>query len=343
MVLRATGLMLFAGLGAMARAQAIDGEPLEEVVVTGEFPGPGMWKVTRPGAATDPASTHVLWIVGDPPPLPRRMKWKSRDVEAVAQSAQAFLLDASVRMEPDEKIGVFRGLSLLPAALQARKNPDGALLRERVPPDLYARWLVQKQRFLGRARGLEEWRPIFAAGKLRKEAFDDLDLREGGIVWDVVGRIARRRKIAPITPSLEFTFHTRDLKAKIKEFSRESLADTECFAVTLDLTEALSDGATQARRAHAWATADLATLESLPPLPNPYVPCAMAVLGSQVARELIPADIREKLYASWMDAAQRALTAHETTLAIVPLAKLTREGGYLSRLRAQGYEIKAPE
>ncbi|HET9862957.1 MAG TPA: TraB/GumN family protein [Steroidobacteraceae bacterium] len=333
--------MLLAGLGAGARAQPGDAQPLEEVVVTGEYPGPGMWKITSPaGAQSGPR--HVLWIVGDPPPLPRRMKWKSRDVESVAQRAQAFLLDASVRMEPDEKIGVFRGLSLLPAALKARRNPDGATLREHVPADLYARWLVQKQRYLGRDRGVEQWRPIFAASKLRKEAFDDLGLREGGIVWGVVGKIARRRRIEPIRPNLEFKFHTRDLKAKIREFSREPLTDTECFAATLDLTEALSDGVTQARRAHAWATADLATLDSLPPLPNPYVPCAMAVLGSEVARELIPADIRERLYVSWMDAAAQALLQNETTLAIVPLAKLTRDGGYLTRLRARGYAVEAP-
>jgi len=340
--LHVTGWLLIAGWSAVARAQAGDDEPLEEVVVTGEFPGPGMWKVTRPGMAGDSSPPHVLWIVGDPPPLPRRMKWKSRDVEAVAQRANAFLLDASVRMEPDEKIGVFRGLSLLPAALKARRNPDGATLRDRVPPDLYARWLVQKKRFLGRDSGVEAWRPIFAANKLQKEAFDDLDLRAGGIVWEVVGRIAKRRKIAPLTPNLEFRFHTRDLKAKIKEFSREPLADTECFATTLDLTEALSDSATLAKRAHAWATADLAALESLPPLPNPYVPCAMAVLGSEVARELIPADIREKLYDAWMTAAAQALAANETTLAIVPLAKLTREGGYLELLRARGYSIEPP-
>ncbi len=54
------------------------------------------------------------------------MKWKSRDVEAVAVSAQEILLDAGVSMEPDERIGVFKGLSLLPAALKARKNPEEA-------------------------------------------------------------------------------------------------------------------------------------------------------------------------------------------------------------------------
>lgn len=323
--------------GAPAQSPA-ETEPLEEVVVTGEFPGPGMWRITRPG---EPG--HELWIVGDPPPLPRRMKWKSRDVEFVALRSQEILLDASVRMEPDEKIGVFRGLSLLPSALKARKNPDDGTLRDRVPADLYARWLVQKKRYLGRDGGVEDWRPIFAADKLRRAAYDELGLRENGMVWEVVGKLAKKRKIPTTTPNLKFTFHTRDLKGKIKEFSRGTLADTECFAVTLDLTEALSDRDTEARRALAWATADLATLDSLPALPNPFVPCATAVLDTGIARDLIPADIREQLYGLWIEAAMKALATNETTLAIVPLAKLTREGGYLERLRARGYEVEAPK
>jgi TraB family protein len=331
------GALLFGGeLRAQPAAPGADA-PLEEIVVSGEFPGPGMWKVTP---RDDPA--HVLWIVGDPPPLPRRMKWKSRDVEAVARRAREILLDASLRMQPDEEIGIFRGLSLLPSAMKARRNPDQALLRERVPAELYARWLVQKKRFLGHDGSVEKWRPLFAANKLREAAFDDLGLRESGMVWEVVGKIAKKHQIATTAPLLEFKFHTDDLRSKIKEFARESLADTECFAATLDLTEALSDSVTEARRARAWATADLATLDSLPPLPNPFVPCAMAVLGSQVAREIIPADIREKLYVLWMDAAVKSLAANDTTLAIVPLAKLMRAGGYLERLRALGYEIEAP-
>ncbi len=196
-----------------------------------------MWKVTR----ADDAAGHVLWIVGDPPPLPKRMKWKSRDVEAVAVSAQEILLDAGAQMEPDERIGVFKGLSLLPAALKARKNPEEAVLRDLLPPEVYARWLVQKKRFLGSDHSVEQWRPIFAAEKLRREAFDDLGLRERGMVWEVVEKLAKKRKIKITTPNLKFTFPTSGLKTKIREFSREALADTECFVTTLDLTEALSE------------------------------------------------------------------------------------------------------
>jgi hypothetical protein len=69
----------------------------------------------------------------------------------------------------------------------------------------------------------------------------------------------------------------------------------------------------------------------------------MAVLGSDVAKQIIPADIREQLYATWMAAAAKSLAANESTLAIVPLAKLTREGGYLQRLRARGYQVDDPK
>ena len=298
-----------------------------------------MWKVTR----ADDAAGHVLWIVGDPQLLPKRLKWKSRDVETVAVSAQEILLDSTVDMEPDERIGVFKGLSLLPSALKARKNPEEATLSALLPPEVYARWLVQKKRYLGSDSGVEQWRPIFAADKLRREAVDDLKLRERGTVSEVVEKLAKKHKVKTTTPSIQFTFPTSELKAKIKEFSRESLADSECFVTTLDLTEALADSDTEAQRARAWATADLATLESLPALPNPYVPCAMALLNTTFARQVIPADIREQLHALWIGAAEKSLGANQTTLAVVPLGKLLRTDGYLDRLRARGYSIEAPK
>ena len=313
-------------------------ESIEEVVVTGEFPGPGLWKVTR---ADDP-SGHVLWIIGAQSPLPKRMKWKSREVETVVESAQEILLDSSVSMVPDEKIGVFRGLTLLPAMLNARKNPAEATLEQLLPPELYLRWQVQKRRFLGRERGIEEWRPIFAADKLRRAAVDDLSLRESGMVWEVVQKIAEKRKTKVTTPSLKYTFKRSELREKIKEFSRESLADVECFSTTLDYTEALSRTETETARARAWATGDIAALESLPQLPNPILPCAMAVMNSQVARNMIPTDIREQLFTLWLEAAQQGLGANQTTFAIVPLRKLLGADGYLAALRDKGFTIEAP-
>ncbi|MES1263481.1 MAG: TraB/GumN family protein [Peristeroidobacter soli] len=312
--------------------------PLDEVVVSGEYPGPGLWKITR---AND-ADHHVLWIIGDPPPLPKRMKWKSKDVEAVAAASQEILRDSGVSMQPDEKIGFFRGMTLLPAMLEARHNPDDAKLKDQVPPDLYARWLVQKKLYLGWESGIESWRPLFAADKLRKAAFEELKLREGGAVWEVIGKLAQERKIKVTSPLLKFTIKRSEVRAKIKEFSRESLPDVECFGTMLALTEALGDRETQNARAHAWAVGDHEALAKLPPLPSPYLPCAMAVMSSQVAREFIPADIRDQVHALWLEAAEKSLATNPSTFAIVPFVKLTRPDGYLAMLRAKGYVIEDP-
>src|SRR5689334_10998387 len=142
----APGLALLSlAVAAQAPEPAADAAPIEEIVVTGEYPGPGLWRVTR---ADDPAG-HTLWIIGDPPPLPKRLAWKSTAVEAVVLRSQEILQDTGVTMKPDEKIGLFKGLGLLPSALKARRNPDEAKLSELLPPDVYARWLVQKKRFLG--------------------------------------------------------------------------------------------------------------------------------------------------------------------------------------------------
>jgi hypothetical protein len=325
-------LLLFA-----APCFAADDEPLEEIVVTGEFKGPGLWRVTRPGD-----TAHILWIVGDPFALPKRMQWKSRDIEAIALGSQEILRDASVSMKPDEKIGVLRGLTLVPALMKARKNPDDKTLEELLPPDLYSRWVEQKELYLRGTKGLEDWRPLFAADRLRGRAFEKLGLRERGVVWDVIGKLVAERKVPINSPTIPFVVKRAEVRGKIKEFSRESLADIECFRATLDLTEALANREIETERAQAWARADLGTLASLPALPNPYLPCAMAVLGSQVAREVIPDDIRAQTEKLWIDTAIASLGKNASTFAIVPLAKLTRPDGYLVRLRAAGLAIEPP-
>ena len=332
--------MLIHAVFAFAAAVANEpNEPIEEIVVTGEFPGPGLWKVTRP---EDPAG-HVLWIVGTPPALPKRMTWKSTEVESVLLKSQEVLMDSGVTLKLDEKIGVFRGLSLLPAALKARKNPDDETLRDRLPPEIYERWLVLKKKFLGHETGIEKWRPLFAADKLRKEAIKDLDLSQGGQTWKTIGALIKKHKIKTTTPLVEFKFRADDLKSSIKEFSRESLADVECFSATLDQVEALANKDFVERRARAWATADLETLESLPQPQNPDVPCSTAILNSQVAKEYVPADIREQVFNLWIESAGKSLAANETTLAMVPLGKLLRADGYLAALRAKGLTIEAPK
>ena len=144
------------------------------------------------------------------------------------------------------------------------------------------------------------------------------------------------------TPSLEFTFKTDDLRGQIKAFSREKLADEECFVQTVALTEALSNKQVEDARAHAWATGDLAKLEELPPLPNRESSCDQAIVNALAMTTPVSTDLREQMDELWLAAAGSALTKNVSTLALVPMSDLLGEHGYLESLRKRGYEILAP-
>lgn len=325
----------------ISRAQAspeASEAPLDEVVVTGEYPGPGMWQVRHPDHPG-----HTLWIVGEPPLLPSGIRVRSQNVERVALQSQEILRGPGLGLKPDKKVGMFRMLTLVPAALKLRKNPDEATLKDLVTPEIYARWLVQKKLYLGRSSGVEKMRPFLAAEKLRNAAGKELRIGYGGSwgnqVWAAVGK----KKIPVTTPTLEFTFKTENLRGQIKSFARQKLADEDCFARTVELTEALSDKPMVDARAHAWATGDLVKLQQLPPLPDPDLACEKAIIDGLAMATPIPADIRQQLDELWLAAAGTALSKNDSTLAFLQMRNLLGEHGYLETLRQRGYEILPPD
>ena len=332
-----TVLALACGLNLEISQAQTSEQPLEEIIVTGEYAGPGMWQVTHPDHPG-----HTLWIVGEPPLLPMGMRFRSQQVAHVASQSQEILQPAGFTLKPDKKVGVFRMLTLVPAALSLRKNPDKATLQELIPPDIYARWLVQKKLYLGRDSGVEKIRPFLVAEKLRDAAIKELQLGEGGSAWGAIAQIVEKNKIPVTSPTLEFTFKTDDLRGQIKALSREKLADEECFARTVELTEALSNKQVEDARARAWATGDLAKLQELPPLPDRESSCDKAIVNALAMTTPVPTDLREQMDELWFAAAGSALTKNESTLAFVPMSDLLGEHGNLESLRNRGYEILAP-
>lgn len=312
--------------------------PLDEVVVTGEYAGPGMWKVTHPAHPG-----HELWIVGEPPPLPKRLTWRSKQVERRLLQSQEVLLQPSLQVKPDKEIGFFKGLTLVPGMLKARKNPDEGTLESRLPPELYQRWRIQKKRYLGRDRGIEKMRPIVAAYKLRAAAFDELGVREGGTVWSQLAKVASKQKIRVNRPQKVFTFPADEARAKIKQIAKEEIADTDCFAQSLALVEALSNKPVEDQRARAWATGDVAALASLPPLPSYAWSCISAVMQAQSVASILPADLDEQINALWVETAGELLAKNQSTLAVVTLSWWLEPRGLLERLRERGYLIHAPD
>ena len=299
----------------------------ETVVVSGTLPGPGLWKVRKGG--------HTLYVLATLSPLPRRMEWQSAGVESVVARAGQVLLPPSFTLDAD--VGVLRGLSLLPSLLKARRNPGDRTLSQVLPPDLHARWAPLRQRYLGNDRGVEKWRPIFAAQELYEAAMRRTGLSLDGVVDKAVRRMARRHRV-PMR-AVDFRLEVAEPKAALAEFRATVLADSDCFERTLSRIE--GDLEAMRRRANAWAEGDIATLRALP-FESQYSACVAAVTGSGLAQRLGAGDMRGRLEAMWIAAAEDALDAHATALAMLPLGLVLGEDGWLARLEAKGYVVEPP-
>ena len=300
----------------------------DTIVVSGALPGPGLWKVRK--------DDHVLYVMATLSPLPKRMEWESAGVESVVARSQRVLLPPSFTLDAD--VGVFRGLMLLPSLLKARRNPDGRTLRESVSPELYARWLPLKQRYLGNDRGIEQWRPIFAAQELYEAAMRKSGLAQDDVVDKAVRRMAKRHGVE--LRAVNFKLGIEDPKAAIREFQQTTLADTECFAKTLSRIE--GDLETMRRRANAWATGDIDTLRALP-VDNQYAACIRAVTETGLARRLGMGDLRPRVADLWIAAAEDTLATQPMAFALLPLSLVVAPDGYLARLQAKGYVVEPPQ
>lgn len=323
------GLATLPAFAQVAPAPAASAaKTLPAVVVSGELPGPGLWKVSK--------GDHVLWILGTLSPLPKKMQWRARQVEAVELDAQALLLPPAI--EVDAKGSFFSKLLLLPRLIGIRKNPDGKRLADVLPPPVYARWQGLKARYLGHDGGVEKYRPIFAAGTLYEAAVKDAGLSGDDVVDKRVRKLAKQHDIPQVSTSFKFTI--ADPKAAIAELRHGSLDDTACLVQTMDRVE--HDLPNMRAEANAWATGDIETLASLR-RDRPHDACTEAFDGSDLARQQGLQDVRGKLAQSWLQAATAALAKNQRTLALLPMGELLSPEGYLARLKAQGYTVAAPD
>lgn len=327
-------ILLLLGASAPAFAQSSTAPPpqdvaeLPAVVVSGVQPGPGLWKVSK--------GDHVMWLLGTLSPLPRSVQWQSRELEQVIAGSQQVLLPPAVEMKAD--IGFFGKLFLLPSAYGARKNEDGRTLQQVLPPEAYARWQVLKQKYLGRNRGIERWRPLFAGQKLYREALRANGLSKSGGVQDHIDALAEQHGVPEV--GITYPVVIENPRAAIKEFKRAAPDDVTCFIRTLDSIE--RDLPAMTTRANAWATGDLETLRELPDSDRQDA-CIEALTEAGFARALGLDDVPSKLREQWLATARKALADNRQTFAVLPMDELLKPDGWLSRLQAEGYEVEAPD
>lgn len=301
---------------------------LQTVVVSGEQPGPGLWKVSRDG--------HVLWILGTVSPLPKRMVWRTDLIERTIAQSQEMLSPPQVEVRIGG--GWLRGLLLLPSALGVRKNPNGEPLSAQVSAELYARWLVLKNKYMPFTRNVESWRPLFAAAELYGRAIRRIGLTEESAISRAVAKLAKRHDVPRTVVRIEVELD--DPKSAIREFSATALEDSECFAKTLSRLE--SDLRTMAALANAWAIGDIAALRELPRT-DPRPACLQAVLGAGALQRRGFDTLPQRLRTVWLTAAETALAKNSQSFATLSMGQILADDGYLAELKRRGYAIEPPE
>lgn len=306
---------------------------LAAVVVSGVQPGPGLWKVSRKDPVT---GDHVMWVLGTLSPLPQNMQWQSHDLEKIIGQSQQVLLSPTLQLKAN--VGFLGKLFLLPSAYSARKNDDDETLQQVLPPPVYARWRVLKQKYIGNDRGIERWRPIFAAQELYKKAIQANGLSKTGGVQTTINTLVTRSGVKQV--STDYQVVIEHPGAAIKAFKSSAPRDTTCFIRTLDSVE--QDMPAMKARANAWATGDLQALRELPDSERRDA-CVSAITSAGFAHTLGLDDVPAKQQAVWLAAARAALASNAQTFAMLPMDELLKPDGYLASLKADGYQVESPE
>jgi hypothetical protein len=336
-----------------------DEPEMETVLVTGEQPGPGLWKVSRDG--------HVMWVLGSIGAVPNTFVWRAGEVEARIAESQEVLYPGWPNVHVD--IGAFEALTLIPAAFKAAKNPDGARLKDVLSPEAYESWLRLKQKYLRGDDDIEKYRPMVAEEKLvnaiGKKAMKGLKLTP---VYAVVNKAAKKHKV-PIhqLPTVERKIEIEKPRAILKAARNRDLAEGECVGrnlLRIERSDALGNFAFDVKSVNAWATGDI---EALRPKPEgnedlqreDCITASLIAMANDPDAGLSPEMSRgidlvkqqeelhklagEEAYLNWMAAAEAALTRNTSTFAVLPMSiVLSPNDSWLAKLAEKGFVVEPP-
>ena len=286
--------------------------PLEEVLVVGEHPGPGLWKVSK--------RSHLLFILGTHVPLPKDLVWRSKEVESAIERSNEVLGAYSVSLRVDQE-----------GALQSRRGN----LKEVLPPRMYAQWRTLRNRHIGDDDETERLLPAAAALLLQARAYEQSGLTYSDGVWRRIYQLARERGV-PVRPQ---NYDTRLVAGDWRRNAGARKNEVKYLAETMDR---LSSDIRDARsRANAWATGDISALQALIEQDASYARSrtySWPFVGEEEVQRLHREAENELLAAI-----ERAINRNEATFAALPMYLLLGQEGVIARLRASGHQIEEPQ
>jgi uncharacterized protein YbaP (TraB family) len=301
-------------LAVPARGQAPPSDappPVDTIEIIAHLPGPALWRVST--------AQSQLWILGLAGPIPKRASWDTRRVQAALDGARELVIP------PGAAINLIDIAGLLFDPAHRYHMPGGKTLRASLPEPLRAS-------FDEAARGLgqnpahyDHWRPMVAALALFADAqkYDQLS-PEG--VQKAVAELAKAQKV-PVRRLANYRIG--ELLRMVNNASPE--APNLCLSLAVDLVPHLPTYAQNI--AEAWARGDVDGVKA-----------AQAQMATETCLEATPgvAQLQDKVAQDWAKDLAASVRKPGKTVVAVDMESLTRKGGLLDQMRAQGLDVIGP-
>jgi len=288
---------------------------MDELTVTGERTGPGMWHVHRGDA-------H-LWILGSMSPLPQGITWRSKQFEQLLGTTNQVVVPKLF------ELGIVRVLWLLITERELLMVQGGKRLKDVMPADLHARFALQRAKYTDDSEKWERYRPIIAAAFLQQAAFHAVHLSTRLDLGAAVRTLAKKHGVRIEELKIAGVHDILDALKMMPPATENACVEASLVTVEKDLPRLVE-------RAQAWATGNLERIEKLHE-PSEVDACRAALEEGAGASELIAL-----LRRTWLDSMDKHLRAGGVTVAVVNMDMLLEKGGLLDELRGQGYDIDAP-
>jgi uncharacterized protein YbaP (TraB family) len=288
---------------------------MDDMVVTGERPGPGLWHVHR--------GTAQVWILGSMSPLPKGITWRSKQVEQLLDSTHQVLVQ-----KPFE-IGIARVLWLLITERSVLMLTGGKRLKDVLPPELHDRFAAQRAKYTNDPNKWERFRPLIAAAFLQQAAFHQVGLSTRVDLGAAMRSLAKKHHV-----------QVEEIKiagvGDVMEALKTLPPATENACVAASLVTVESDLPRLVDRAQAWANGNVERIQQL--REPAEVDACRAALDAGVGA----ADLIARMRRTWLGAIEAHMQNGEVTVAVVNIDMLLEPGGLLDELRAKGYEVDSP-
>jgi uncharacterized protein YbaP (TraB family) len=288
---------------------------MDELVVTGERTGPGMWHVHR-GAAE-------VWILGSMSPLPKGITWRATQVDKVLGGTSQVLVQ-----KPFE-IGIARILWLLITERSVLMVRGGKRLKDVLPAELHARFAAQRAKYTQDPEKWERFRPLIAAAFLQQAAFHQVGLSTRLDLGAAVRTLAKNHHVRVEEIKIAGVGDVMDALKTLPPATENACVDASLVTVERDLPRLLE-------RAQAWASGNIERIEKL------REPAEVDACRAALDTGIGAADLIARIRGTWLGTIEKYLQNAGVTLVVMNMDMLLEPGGLLDELRAKGYEVDAP-